>query len=45
MQSDVVPLFTSPAKGESGSTKQLNYGVEDGAPDVVLSNEHFDSIV
>tara|TARA_B100001564_G_scaffold282109_1_gene244574 strand:- start:802 stop:4908 length:4107 start_codon:yes stop_codon:yes gene_type:complete len=42
MQSDVVPLFTSPAKGETGSTKKLNYGVEDGAPDDVLSNEHFD---
>ena len=42
MQSDVVPLFTNPVKGESGSTKQLNYGVEDGAPDDVLSNEHFD---
>lgn len=42
MQSDIVPLFTSPSKGESGSTKELNYGVENDAPDEVLANEHFD---
>jgi hypothetical protein len=42
MQSDIVPIFTSPAKGQSGQTKKLNYGVEDSAPDDVLANEHFD---
>lgn len=43
LQADVIPLFTNPAGGQSGSTKKLNFGVAENAPDEVLNNDNFDA--
>jgi len=45
LQADVTPLFSSPGAAQTGSTKKLNFGVADDAPDEVLNNDNFDKAI